>query len=458
MADNKLWTPDLSRGSGPLYLRLVDAMAEAIASGALAVGEQLPPQRQLAWRLNINLSTVTKAFHEATKRRLIAGEVGRGTYVLGQSAEATLFDLKPIPDQSVIDLSTHQPASPDDDRELDQTLAEMLREDGGLSSHLHYFSPHTIQKIRMTAAKWLHSYGYPVSPEHCLATSTAQHALMISLLAACDRDDTVLVDELTFPGMKAVAKQLGLKLHGVAMDEQGLRPEALVLALRTTGARVLVSDPTLQNPTGAIMDSQRRQQISELIVRHQLLFIEEYVIGSLSGIPPLSSDIRQHSILITGFAKSISPGVRFAVIAGEHPVMATLQAEPYTTSWQLSPLIAEVACRWIQAGIADRRQQWQRQEIDRRFKLFRSIFPAAKYTGNQHTCSHLWLPVNDHPDAVAERCRRHGLEVVSASTFAVGRHYPNAIRVSLTAALDLRQLTIGLQRLKQLAVVCRQPD
>ena len=452
-----MWTPDLSRGSGPLYLRLVDAMAEAIANGTLAVGEQLPPQRQLAWRLEINLSTVTKAFHEATKRHLIAGEVGRGTYVLGQSAEAALFNLKQLPDRAAVDLSTHLPACPENDRELDRTLAKMLTEDQGLTSHLQYFSPHTLQKIRMAAAKWLESFGYHTSPAQCLATSTAQHALMITLLAACDRDDTVLVDELTFPGMKAVAKQLGLKLHGIAMDEQGIRPEALALAVRTTGARVLVSDPTLQNPTAAVMGEERRQQITELITAEGLLFIEEYVIGVLSGRPPLSNDIRKHSVLISGFAKSVSPGVRFAVIASEHPVLATLQAEPYTTSWQLSPLMAEVACRWIHSGIASRRRQWQRAEIARRYQLFKSIFPSQEYPGNEQICSHVWLAVNDAADAVANQCHDKGVEVVAASTFAVGRHHPDAIRVSLTAARDLQQLTIGLQRLKQLAVVRRRP-
>ena len=133
MADNKIWAPNLnealaaSTSKKPLYLQIVDAMAQDIASGKLAIGEKLPPQRQLAWHLDINLSTVTKAFRQAAKQQLISGEVGRGTYVLGQSAEAELFLLKQSAEQTVIDLSTHQPAKLLDKRGEDNALELALQ-------------------------------------------------------------------------------------------------------------------------------------------------------------------------------------------------------------------------------------------------------------------------------------------------------------------------------------------
>ena len=89
-----MWTPKLTNSKEPIYQQLANEMAKGIASGELKVGEKLPPQRQLAWHLNINLSTVTKAFQLATQRHLISGEVGKGTYVLAQSCEAQLYKLK----------------------------------------------------------------------------------------------------------------------------------------------------------------------------------------------------------------------------------------------------------------------------------------------------------------------------------------------------------------------------
>ncbi len=451
----KMWSPDLSAGQGPLYLRLVEAMAGAIAAGELKVGERLPPQRQLAWHLNINPSTVAKAFREAAKRHLIAGEVGRGTWVLGQSSEAELFELKQRGQSRTIDLSTHIPAVRSDDNDLGQALSALLQREQGVSEFLDYHTPHGLQRIRLAAARWLAQLGYPIAANHCVVTSTAQNALLVTLLASCGKNETVLVDELTFPGMKAVARQLGLRLHGVKADAEGLLPDALDLALRTTGAGVLVSDPTLQNPTGSSMGDARRRAITDLVSRHGILFIEEYVIGALSGLPPVTVAIRNDSVLISSFAKAVAPGIRFAVVAGGHPVIDKLCAESHASSWQLSPLMAEVACQWINSGVAERRRQWQWSETCRRYRLFRRIFPTTDYPGNSKVCSHVWLPVNGDSDQVAERCRELGVEVVPASTFAVGRSCPQCIRVSLTAARDLQQLKIALEIIRDIGVVRR---
>ncbi|TIV95809.1 MAG: winged helix-turn-helix transcriptional regulator, partial [Mesorhizobium sp.] len=51
----------LTEDENPVYRRLADAIAERIATGRLAVGERLPPQREIARALGINVTTVTRA-------------------------------------------------------------------------------------------------------------------------------------------------------------------------------------------------------------------------------------------------------------------------------------------------------------------------------------------------------------------------------------------------------------
>ena len=163
-----MWSPDLTPYSGPLYLRIVAAMAQAINSGELAEGDKLPPQRQLAWQLNINLSTVTKAFQEASKRHLIYGEVGRGTFILGKSSEAALFKLKKENPDQLIDLSTHVPALNPVDHPVDhsasnaaksplaKTLTALLSNENDIGDLLNY---HTYtQNIRLNTHFQLYAY------------------------------------------------------------------------------------------------------------------------------------------------------------------------------------------------------------------------------------------------------------------------------------------------------------
>lgn len=76
-----MWTPEIPAASGPKYVALAHAIAEAARSGTLLPGTRLPPRRALAVRLGMNLSTVSKAYDLAAEMGIVAGEVGRGTFV-----------------------------------------------------------------------------------------------------------------------------------------------------------------------------------------------------------------------------------------------------------------------------------------------------------------------------------------------------------------------------------------
>lgn len=78
------WIPDLAGKSGPFYLQLADAIEEAIGNGGLPTGTKLPPQRNLAFDLKVTIGTIGRAYALAHERGLVTGEVGRGTYVLGE--------------------------------------------------------------------------------------------------------------------------------------------------------------------------------------------------------------------------------------------------------------------------------------------------------------------------------------------------------------------------------------
>lgn len=68
--------------SVPIHDQLVAGLRGLIASGALASGDELPPVRQLAADLGINLNTVARAYRELTDAGLLASVRGRGTVVI----------------------------------------------------------------------------------------------------------------------------------------------------------------------------------------------------------------------------------------------------------------------------------------------------------------------------------------------------------------------------------------
>lgn len=80
------WTPVIPDGAAPLYERLLSVLRADIATGALATGARLPPQRDLAYRLGVGLGTVTRAYVEAEKAGLVSAHVGRGSFVNAPAA------------------------------------------------------------------------------------------------------------------------------------------------------------------------------------------------------------------------------------------------------------------------------------------------------------------------------------------------------------------------------------
>ena len=75
-----MWIPQIGTIEGPRYLAVVSAIIKAIDNGQLPPGARLPPQRELADRLQLTVGTVSRAYSIVKQRNLMSGEVGRGTF------------------------------------------------------------------------------------------------------------------------------------------------------------------------------------------------------------------------------------------------------------------------------------------------------------------------------------------------------------------------------------------
>ena len=112
-----------------------------------------------------------------------------------------------------------------------------------------------------------------------------------------------------------VAERLGLRLHGLALDEEGVRPEALEEAARGGRARLVFLNPTAHNPTTATMSQGRREAIVAIARRHELILIEDDVYGQLpeDRPPPLAVLAPERTVHISSASKSVAPGLRLGI-------------------------------------------------------------------------------------------------------------------------------------------------
>src|SRR5690242_17152801 len=117
------WSPMLPEKSGPLYTAIADQLARDLDSGRLKPGDRLPTHRDLAWKLGVTVGTVTRAYAEAERRGLIAGEVGRGTYIRDRSID--VVPSTPNAPDGFIDLARNFPPGWRDNREIADLLSDL---------------------------------------------------------------------------------------------------------------------------------------------------------------------------------------------------------------------------------------------------------------------------------------------------------------------------------------------
>jgi DNA-binding transcriptional MocR family regulator len=442
-----IWAPDLAARAGPRYLALVEALAEDVAAGVLPEGQRLPPQRDLAYRLGVTVGTVGRAYALAAQRGLVAGEVGRGTYVRARQAGAVRPDLVGDGEDPLIKLTVNAPPDPSYRAMLAQGLSDLVAA-GGLDGLLAYTPKRGFADHRAAAAEWLGRIGIAASPDQIVITGGAHQAIATVLAAFARPGEGVMVESLTYAGVCHVAERLGLRLHGLPLDEDGPLPEALEQAARSGQARLLFVNPTAHNPTTATQSQARREALVACARRHDLIVIEDDVYGQLPERrpPALATLAPERTIHIGSASKSIAPGLRVGIIASPAALQQRILEAQHDLFLTCPPLMAELFRHWLANGTADRLARAQRLEATARQALAREVL------GRHHYCAepasyHLWLPLPP-PWRTAEfnaAVRDRGVAVDPGSTFAIDpANAPHAVRVSLSAAASRERLTRAL--------------
>lgn len=440
-----LWVPQIQGSDQPAYLAIADAIGAAIRLGQLRPGDQLPTHRLLADLVGVNVSTVTRAYREAARRRYLGGEVGRGTYVLGAASEAALFAAQRRPVGGVIDLSANVPPVSPRDPDLAAALGRL---DAAEAARLLHYPGAGDALVHLDAAsKWLARRSVTAAPEDILPCAGAQHA-MDTAISLFPEAEEVACEALVYPGLRAAARHWKRRLHALAMDAEGMLPSALESAFRS-GIRLAVVSPTLHNPTTTTMSLGRRRTLAAIARKWDAVLIEEDVYGLLeAGAPPaLASLAPERVVYLTGLSKTVAPGLRLGYLAFPPGLRGRAREAEHHTAWYVSPLAMAVAARWMEDGTAWRRLQALRRELAARHRLCRERLTRFPWQGSPH-CPHLWIPnPRGGSAAFVRRAAEAGVVVVPAEVFAAGRQAQDGVRLSLGAATDRAALAEALDRI-----------
>jgi DNA-binding transcriptional MocR family regulator len=442
---SQIWLKRIRSSNKPAYLLIADLIAEDVRSGRLAARDRLPTLRELADYLELNYTTVARGYAEARKRGLIDSRAGMGTFVRGATPGLTLRG------GSGAEMTMNLPPEPQDPaliaRLRDSAAQVMVHSDW--YDLLRYQDFGGTRDDRTAGVQWLRRR-LPLCAVERVLVCPGIHAALTALVSLLARPgELICVESLTYPGIKAIAAQLGVQLHALALDDDGPSADAFEHACRTLKPRALYCNPTLLNPTTATITRARREALADVALRYAVPIIEDdaYAMLPRDTPPPLATLAPALTYYITGLSKCFGAGLRSAFVHAPGPRQAErLAGALRATTVMCSPVTNALATRWITDGTADAMLDAIRGE-----SVFRQSL-AARHLGRHAMRAHaegfhLWLPLSSDWSMVefASYLRTQGVGVVASAAFSTDGTPPDAVRVCLGGPMSRDDCDIALR-------------
>ncbi|MEF7612445.1 PLP-dependent aminotransferase family protein [Aquincola sp. MAHUQ-54] len=426
------WRKRLLATERPAYLAIPDLIAEDLRDGRLAARDRLPTLRELAEDLHLNYTTVARAYAEARKRGLIDSRAGYGSFVRGKAPAL------PLRGGSGAEMTMNLPPEPSDAAllaRMHESAAEVMAQ-CDLYGLLRYQDFGGTPADREAGAHWLRRR-LPNATADRLLVCPGIHSVLTALLSQLARPgELICVDALAYPGLKAIATQLGVQLHALPLDDDGPDVEAFEHACKTLSPKAVYCNPTLLNPTTITMSRARREALVDVALRYSVPIVEDdaYAMLPTERLPrPLACLAPDVTYYITGFSKCLGAGLRNAYVLAPNVRLAQrLAGALRATTVMASPVTNALATRWVQDGTADAVLEAIRDECRRRHALAMDHLGRWGVAGHPE-CFHLWLPLACDWNIVecASYLRTQGVAVVASAAFSTDGNPPDAMRICL---------------------------
>jgi len=460
----------------PLYRQLYQQFAARIRSGELPRGERLPATRELAGLLGLNRTTVSAAYEMLEAEGLIAGQVGRGSFVTGHSAAANGFvwnsllergDMPPLghsagvpsgvppgPGGEVISFVMSRPSRalfPLDDFRA-SCAAVLARQD--LAAILQLGSPAGFEPLRRYLIEDARRQRLAGPGDDLIVTNGCQQSLDLIGRVMLRPGDVVAVEDPVYTGLKNLLAGMGAQLVGIPVGAEGLDIAQLERVLERERPRLLVVTSNFQNPTGATLPLAARRELLEAARAARVPVVENDAYGDLryegEPLPAIKQlDENGGTVLLRSFSKVSFPGLRVGWVVGPKSLIDRLRQAKEAADLHTDQLSQAVLLEFAESGRLEAHRARVLQAGAERLAATldacrRYLPPDARWTRPQGGMN-VWVRLPEPLDAgeLLPRAQKEGVAYLPGRYFAVSRLEPGALRLSF-AGLTPVQIRSGL--------------
>ncbi|MGG1369052.1 PLP-dependent aminotransferase family protein [Priestia megaterium] len=445
------WKPSFDKTKKPIYQSLAGQLKQDILDGNLLPGTKLPPQRELADYLDLNLSTISKAFKVCELKGLLSASVGSGTFVSydALSNAYLLADTKP---KHLIEMGATLP-----DNVSYEPLVLQLKSMVQDTDYEKWFGyGRTGESIwqKDAAIKIIRRGGFETTVDQILFANGGQNAIAAILAGLCQPGDRIGVDHHTYPGLKTVAAMLSIQLVPIKSENNQFNPKAFEHTCKNDNIKGIYLIPDYHNPTTSCMSVENRKRIGAIAIKYNQFIIEDatYHLLNQNPQPAVASFAPEQAIYIASLSKAIAPGLRLAYVAVPRQFKEPISKALYNLNISVSPLLAELAARTIVSNQFETLIDGHQQEAIRRNQLVNRYLADYTCLGvDTGIFRWLLLPGKMTGAEFEHLAAQQGVQVYAAERFVVGNSCPErAVRVSVCASETLEELEQGLIILKRL--------
>jgi DNA-binding transcriptional MocR family regulator len=477
---------DLDReGERSVTSQIADAFAGAIESGELEPGAQLPPTRELAAIAGVNHLTAARAYRRLAEMGLVAGRVGRGTFVRQAAPEAT----RALADEDNDGSAWQLYALPDEvESHSDRIIGEMFRQAGrddlipllmgypadslfpaerfraliaeltaGEGSRVHqYGDVEGAAELREQLAALGREQNWAESSQEIVATTGAAQAMSFVAQTLLRPGDIAAVESPTFPGSLNSIRATGASMMPVPVDAEGLDVDALEQLVRRRNIKLVTLQPRSHNPSGCDLAPERRRRLLELARREGFFVVEDGVYADLrygtDPLPALRMDAPAHVIYVASFSKTISAGLRVGWIAARGPVLERIVATKRSAQLNTPPITELALARFLaEGGYAEQLETANAFYGERGAALLEALddhLAGVARVRQPRGGGHVWLTLPDSIDErdLYEEAVRQGVSFLPGGAMTPERPRGTFARLSY-GYLDPAEIREGVKRL-----------
>jgi len=252
-----------------------------------------------------------------------------------------------FPDSAMFDVEGIREAS---NRALDQ-------EAGGA---LQYGATEGYQPLREQLATFMASKGATVAPNELIVTTGSQQALDLIGKTLISPGDKVIVEGPTFLATIQCFRLYGAQLVSAPIDGGGVKTDDLEALIAEHKPKFVYLIPTFGNPSGALLDLERRKKVLEMAVRHNTVIVEDDPYGDLyfGAKPPpsllaLSDQVpgsRELLVHCGSMSKVLSPGLRVGWMVAPPALLANAVMCKQFSDANTSTFAQATAAQYLKSG------------------------------------------------------------------------------------------------------------